>query len=784
MKKTISLLLASLILFTSAGVVSADNSGWKSAMSKTMTASSGSNFMLLDVSGDGIPELFCPSGNGVISYYYDGNALVQASSDVTIPYEFVKNVMSFRDVATNEQNYIGQTMHHGKLVTYRMSFLNCAPILEVIAEENPSTGSGDYKGTNDYFTAYEDVSEAIEQYLDNFTKEYILKSAMTLDEVRRYGKKRTIERLFQRYEMLSQLSDDISIFTETQREKIKKTVSGGKFRSFDKVSILDDNVIFVEYGENNSKNKETFISYDKKYSLVSKDFDIIKTYQNEHELDTDFVLSLTSSDARPSNFMPDYGKTSTFRGIDDYVTYFSSLLGEGQKINENGKKEIANFMEYAVNICSRAEIKANNNVLKVTKSTVSIISENAQTCMSQLQSVCQSKGFEQLRTAKTVPELACKNIDFEKPIRCEFEKGIETSLKKVSGIRIMLKDNLGIYINTSELSVLESECDTFAIEFTQNKDDYSIVFTDKSNEVIGNLPVPVWFIVPATSNYSSVLASFDGGTENRGGQYDAREKRIEFSATRSGNYQVVEEDITINDIDSTSFSANQAIRFLVSKGVLEVDNNNNFHPDKELKRYDFTKALVGMFYVTDDASVCSYSDVPEKSRYYPFIATAEKMGMSKPLADGKFGGNEAVTNEYMLLVCGKVLAEKKGYKFPDNYVEYLMFSDKTEISASAMPYIAVAVQCGLVENNGELSPSGTVSREKGAQILYKTFTLLYDTSPVTTSFSAVVDNNEKINELKDLTPVQRGFICVLVTFLLAVGFWLLSKKRKPFKENK
>ena len=782
MKKIVSLLLASLIFITSFTIVSADGSLWENYIGKVISDSSGNNFMLLDVSGDGIPELFCPGGNGVKSYYYDGNSVVQASSDATIPYEFVQRLISLRDTKTNKQHYMGQVMHDGKLVTYKMSFLNCAPVLEVIAEETPTTGKGEFKGESNVFTAYDDVRDKVNEYLDGFTKEHLLKSTMTLDEVRRYGKKQTIQRLFERYNVFSELSDDTSIFTANQREKIKKSVANGKFLSFDKVSILNDDVIFVEYYINNSKNKEFTFAYDKKYSLVSQNFDVICTYNTEQEIDAEHLWSLVSPDAKPSNIRPDYERTENFRGIDDYVTYFSSMLSNDKEINENGKKEIANFMEYAVNRCSRTEIKANENVIKIRKSDASIISQNAVNSMGQLQSVCKSKGIEQIRTAKTVPEFVCFGIDFTKPIRCEFENGVSVGLGQASGIRIMLGENLGIYINSAELSILEGEAEIFAIEFTQNQNDYSIVFTDKTNEIIANISVPVWFILPAVNNYSSVIASYDGGTESRGGQYDERYNTIEFSATRSGNYQIVEEDITINDIDTASFSANQAIRFLVSKGILEVDRSNNFYPNKEMSRYDFTKALVSMFYATDDEAVCSYPDVLKKNRYYPYVATAEKMGMARPLEDGKFCGTEAVTNEYMLLICGKVLAEKKGYKFPDNYVDYLAFTDKTEILAFAMPYIAVAVQCGLVENSGEFSPKNFITREKGAQVLYKTFTLLYDTSPVTTSFSAVVEDRENMRILKDLTPVQRGVVCVLITGILIAGFWVLSKKRKPYNE--
>lgn len=780
MKKIVSLLLASLLIFTTAPSTFADNGSWEEAARKTILNNSASGYLLMDVSADGIPELFMPDGIGVASYYYDGSTMVKAVSDRTIPFEFIKKLVSVRDVQTDEQIYMGQAMYDKKLITYKMSFSSCVPVLEVIAEENPNTGAGRFKGAGNILEDCENVSEVITEYLENYEEEHLMKSYLDSDEIKNFGKKGASTRLFERFSVLSTFSDDSLKFTAQQRDKIKANVGKGEFLAFDKITILNDDAIFVEYYVNDKNSFEYAFPYDKRYSLVSGAFEVIESYSKEQRLDGEFLWSLISDEAKPSNFKPEYKKTDTFRGIDDYVTYFSSLIKEDEPVNENGKKEIASFMEYAANKCSRTEVKAKNNTITVNKADVSLVSQNAVNSMGQLLSVCSSKGLKQIRTAKIVPELVCSGIDFSKPVRCEFENGVSESIGQASGIRIMLDNSHGIYVNKAELSVLEKEIDVFAVEFTKNKKDYSVVFTGKSNEAKDSISVPVWIIVPAQNDYSSVLASYDGGTENRGGQYDERYKRIEFSAVRSGNYQVVKEDITINDIESVAFSANQAIRFLVSKGVLEVDKNNNFLPNKKMSRYDFTKALVSMFYVTNSEAKCTYTDVMPKSRYYPYVATAEAMGMTKPFSEGIFGGEEAVTNEYILSLCGKVLAEKKGYKFPDNYVEYLEFTDKEEISASSMPYIAVAIQCGLAENIGEFLPQEAVTREKGAQILYKTFTLLYDTSPVTTSFSAVVENNENNNTLNDLTPIQRGVICVALTGILMFAFFLLYKKRKPY----
>lgn len=762
--------------------VSAADSDWQDVFREVVQSSPSTEFMLMDVSDDGIPELFMSGEKGTKVYYYEEQGAVLAADDDTIPYNFLTRLVSIRDTKNDDERYMGQVLHNNKLITFKMSFSACVPSLEIIAEENPETGKGIFKGSSSSFSEFSNVSEQVNAYIENYAIEHILKSQIRSQDVYSYGKTKSTEKMIERYAVLSAFPDDTPLFSTAQREEIKKSVGKGKFLAFSKISLLSDSAVFVEYFADDASAAEYAFPYDKKFALLTDEFEIMKSYSSEWILDTDYISSLLSPENQPSNFNPNYKKTDTFRGIDDYVTYFSALLSETNNINENGKKEIASFIEYTVNKCSRTELKGNNNVFTIKSDVTSIIAKNAFDGMARLRAICDGKGIGLLRTAKTVPEVVCKNADLTKPVRIEFDKGVAESIKIASGLRIMLDEKHGIYVNSAELSVLESEIDIFAIEYKKNENDFSIVFTGKNNQEINIISMPVWLVVPAKSDFSTVFATFDGGTENRGGRYDDLYKTIEFSVTRSGNYQIAEEDITINDMDTVSISSNQAIRFLVSKGIMDIYRGNRFYPERDLSRYDFTKALVSMFYTENKDAVCSYPDVDEKNKYYRYVATAEAMGISKPLADGIFSGNSAVTNEYMLALCGKVLAEKKGYNFPENYADYLAYTDKSDISPASMPYIAVAVQCGLAQNAGKLMPQKAVSREEGAYILYKTFTLLYDTSPVTTSFSAMTEDSDSHQNLTDLGVLPRIAICVMFTVFSLLGILLLWK-RKQKDEN-
>ena len=776
MKKIISLLLISLIIISLCPASFAEELSWEKSYRQVIINSSGGNYVLLDITDDGVPELVCENGAKVLLYYYKDGGAVKGYEGRDIPFEFFKNLTLRRENKTAQSFFMGQAVYLGKIMTYKMSFLDFSPVLEVIAEENPKTHEGMFKGNDSSFKESSDVITQVLEYMSDYTEEYLLAACLENSEIRKLGRTIGAKEFTKRYRVISSFADDSRLFSANQRERIKKSVGMGKFLSFDKISVLSDDYIFIEFYVNNTEKKEYAFNYDKRYALISGDYNLVQDYKREQDIDSDYLESLISVKNSPSNFNPDYEKTNGFRGIDDYVTYFSSLLNG--EINEKGKKEVANFMEYAANKCSRTEVKAQNNTVTVKKDTAAFVADSAVNCMGQLVSVCNSKNLSQIRMAKAVPELVCSGLDMSKPVRIEFENSVAAAINKASGIRIMLDKSHGIYVNSAELAVLEKEIDVFSIEYTKNEKDYSIVFTGKNNEVHAVVSMPVWFILPATSKYSSVGVSYEGGTENRGGQFDEKTSTIEFSATHSGNYHIVEDDITINDIDSVTLSANEAIRFLVSKGIFEVDRNKNFYPEQRLTKYEFTKALVKMFYSEKDSAVCSYPDVKEGNKYYKYVATAQELGLTGVDDSGNFNGNDAVTNEYIISLCAKVLTEKKGYSFPENYNEYLSFSDKDTISEGAKPYIAVAVQCGFVENTGAFLPKAFITRGKGAEVLYEAFMLLYDTSPVTTSFlPAQSDEQGENSELKDLTPLARVGICLVFTGALLLAFFLIDKKK-------
>ena len=209
------------------------------------------------------------------------------------------------------------------------------------------------------------------------------------------------------------------------------------------------------------------------------------------------------------------------------------------------------------------------------------------------------------------------------------------------------------------------------------------------------------------------------------------------------------------------------IKFLVSKGIFSLEGEK-FNPYESLTRYDFTTALVKMFYVLDRNAKTTFIDVEENNFYYPYIASAETEKIALGIGDNLFAGEQLVTKEQVITFASRTLMDKKGYGISTNPQSYANFTDKQKIANWALDHIIFAEEVGLIDGGGELNPKGDITRLESAEILYRLYMMLYEVSPEKTT----VEINSKNNYLLILGSIV-GF-----TAILGLGTIFIFKKRK------
>jgi len=218
------------------------------------------------------------------------------------------------------------------------------------------------------------------------------------------------------------------------------------------------------------------------------------------------------------------------------------------------------------------------------------------------------------------------------------------------------------------------------VRFSKTGSAYSVVFIDKNGNTIDKLPNPVAITLPAKSIYDTVFASFAGGAENWGGQWDEQRGTILFTTPFSGRYEVLENNTNLSDISGLSDETRSAIQFMVSKGFLET-RGEEFKPDENLTRYEFSSILVRMFFALDRNLNTSFTDVSPDSPYYALIASGEHEGILEGIGEKQFAGDRIMTREEAVTVAARTLVNKKDHTYPTTPEQYLSsYSDASDLA--------------------------------------------------------------------------------------------------------
>ena len=472
----------------------------------------------------------------------------------------------------------------------------------------------------------------------------------------------------------------------------------------------------------------------------------------------------------PSNISVDYKKTAGFTKASDYVDYLYELLQstDNEKPNDAAKSELVIYIENAVSTLSTEQVKCRNNTLLVKGRDVESSVNTALQAQAELLAAAREKNVELNKDVSIVIRALGAKMDAQKPMKVTLDPSLADALHGAS-LQILLGDGKHMLrVDASDVKELSNQYGKLTVSLSRDADGkYSVSFIDGDGNTLQRIEKPVTISLPCESPFSTVLASYADGSDNWGGQYDSANGTISFETVYSGVYETIDNAQEISDISALSQEQIDAIRFMVSKGYFALDEGGAFYPDALLTRYDFTAALVGMFFALDRELKSDFPDVPQDSPYYAQVASAEAGEIVKGFDDGTFGGDKNITVEQVLALAARTLADKKGYAYPENPEDYLIFPGAEEVSEWARETTALAAREGIADAAEAISPAEGISRADAALYLYRLFMLLYEVSPVEISTSAAQ---------RALSPTAA--VCVSVVLLAAAAALALYWRRR------
>ena len=433
-----------------------------------------------------------------------------------------------------------------------------------------------------------------------------------------------------------------------------------------------------------------------------------------------------------SNLKLDFSKIQT-ESMEEIIIYLQDSLDrmEGASLNDPAKATLALYCENAIAEHCGQGISGGSNRLTVAKGDVSKLVKQASRYKRDLENLLSSNGISLNKSLVVLVRLSWQDLDSGKACQINLDPSLAAALKGCT-VQILLGDTQHyLQISSADLQKLINEYGSISVQLFKEKEGvYTINFLTPVGQIIDRIETGVTFALPAPDPLSTVEVTYNGGADNWGGQYDPIANVIAFEAHYSGQYSVLKRDQNITDIENLSDESRDAISFLVSKGYFSLDDTM-FNPDAKLSRYDFTKALVGMFFALDRSITTSFPDVDQSSGYYAYVASGQKGNIISGFEDGTFRGDTNTTVEQMLALAARTLIERKGYILPHNPDSYLTgFADKDTVSAWAKEAVAMTVRDGIMDYGSTLSPQEQISRGQAALILYRLFKLLYETPAI------------------------------------------------------
>ncbi|MCH7320595.1 S-layer homology domain-containing protein [Solibacillus sp. MA9] len=210
----------------------------------------------------------------------------------------------------------------------------------------------------------------------------------------------------------------------------------------------------------------------------------------------------------------------------------------------------------------------------------------------------------------------------------------------------------------------------------------------------------------------------------------------------------------INDFNSISSYAQEAVQDLNDRGVIKGDQKGNFNPKNPITRAEAATILVGALELEGSGST-SFTDVKKSAWYYEAIDAAVSNGIFQGQGAGKFNPSANLTRSEAAII----LVDAFGLEGSADLSE---FKDSASVKSWAEEALSIAVANGVMKgDNGNLKPNAAISRQDFA-VMYHRTEAAEGTEEVSGSVKAInsttveVTFPEAVTELNELNFAIEG----------------------------
>ncbi len=211
------------------------------------------------------------------------------------------------------------------------------------------------------------------------------------------------------------------------------------------------------------------------------------------------------------------------------------------------------------------------------------------------------------------------------------------------------------------------------------------------------------------------VSSVGKATPMPGCKYNSSAKQVTFKAIQTGDYAILQNEVSFNDTKLASWGAGY-INSLSARGVIDGMSPGEFRPNGTVTRAEFIKMLILSLDLLDSSADCSYQDVDTSDWFYPYIATAYKLGIVP--SSTKFYPNSAITRQDMAAYSYKA-AYASEVTLPTT-LSASSFTDDGKISAASRASVTAMQRAGILSGfpDGSFGPGRSTTRVQASKVIY------------------------------------------------------------------
>ena len=169
------------------------------------------------------------------------------------------------------------------------------------------------------------------------------------------------------------------------------------------------------------------------------------------------------------------------------------------------------------------------------------------------------------------------------------------------------------------------------------------------------------------------------------------------------------------DFDRSAWYA-EAVSAAVDNGLLYGKSSTTLDPNGDMTRAEMAAIINRSFGCYKTADISQYKDVSKSKWYYKDVALAVQMGTYNGRSSSSMAPDSPITRQEAMTVVARAL--ELDY---DSYskTDLSAFSDRSEISNWALPYVRAMVGADYIHGRGKvLAPQDNITRAEFAQIFY------------------------------------------------------------------